>query len=220
MNSGFFTTRPVIVGVNLIAFALLVWIIASSTLKVLTYHGQSSSSVDTGNNANVNLPKAPPVQMNQIIAAHLFGRAEQKKEPVQKVAPKTRLNLALTGVIASNDPRYARAIIASGSKPAKSYGIGDTLDKSDVKLHSIEADKVLLERNGKLESLAMVRNQLRGVNGTNLKASAATSPQTNQPEVQPENPEQQPAQDDEELPTGLKNLNKQLERLNNNTHTS
>jgi len=218
MNSGFFTTRPVIIGVNLIAFALLVWIIASSTLKVLTYHDKSTSDIDTGNNANVSLPKAPPVQMNQIIAAHLFGRAEQKKEPVQKVAPKTRLNLALTGVIASNDPKYARAIIASGSKPAKSYGIGDTLGKSDVKLHSIEADKVLLERNGKLESLAMVRNQLRGASAT--KTANGTSTKISQPAPQPKNQNNIPEEGNEKLPAGLENLNKQLQRLNNNTQTS
>lgn len=218
MNSGFLTTRPVIVGVNLIAFALLVWIIASSTLKVLTYHSQSTTVVNPGNNANLNLPKAPPVQMNQIVAAHLFGRPEKKKEPVQKVAPKTRLNLALTGVIASSDPKYARAIIASGSKPAKSYGIGDTLDKSDVKLHSIEADKVLLERNGKLESLAMVRNQLRGVG--NAKTTSTTTKKVNQPAPQPDNQNNTPEQDSENLPSGLQNLNKQLKRLNNNTQTS
>ncbi len=217
MDSGILTTRPVIIGVNLIAFALLVWVIASSTLKVLTYHSKNNAVVDTGNNANINQPKAPPVQMNQVIAAHLFGRPEQKKEPVQKVAPKTRLNLALTGVIASNDPKYARAIIASGSKPAKSYGVGDMLGKSNVKLHSIEADKVLLERNGKLESLAMVRNQLRGADNatvTNTAAKKASSPAA-EPEIEDDTPEQ----DDENLPAGLQNLNKQLQRLNNNMQT-
>ncbi len=223
MNSGFLVSRPLIIGVNLIAFVLLVWVIASSTLKVLNYYAQRTSNIQTEPSVNPNPRTVQPVQMNQIIAAHLFGRPEQKKQPVQTEAPKTRLNLSLTGVIASADPRYARAIIAAGSKPAKSYGVGDVLDKSDVKLHSIEANKVLLERNGKLESLAMARNQLRGANSEQLQQLSEPTPPLNQPETLPDegiNPDDELDIDDEDLPAGLRNLNEQLERLDNNAQAS
>lgn len=220
MNTGLLTSRPIIIAVNLIAFALLVWIIASSTLKVLNYHAQRTTNIQTGNTENVNPRKTAPVQMNQIIAAHLFGRPEQKKEPVQTVAPKTRLNLALTGIIASANPKYARAIIASGTKPAKSYSIGDVLGKSDVKLHSIETNKVLLERNGKLESLAMARKQLRGTENAQPKPVNNASQKLNQPAVESNIQKIEPEEDGDDLPAGLENLNKQLERLNNNAQTS
>ena len=90
-----------------------------------------------------------------IISAHLFGTA-----PVAAVdpsnAPQTRVALVLTGIIAGKDPSTGFAIVGETANSAKVHAVGDRLP-GGVKLHSVESDRVLLERDGSLESLMLPR---------------------------------------------------------------
>ena len=63
----------------------------------------------------------------------------------------------LQGVLANTDPRYSRAIIAVNAEPPKTYGIGQVLENTDARLRTIEDNLVLIERNGVLESLPLLR---------------------------------------------------------------
>lgn len=95
-----------------------------------------------------------------LLDSHLFGKADvQKHQPVADTpvdAPDTTLNLELTGTQATDDPRHGQAIIASGRGHEKAYSVGDTIQgTSGVKLHSVYADRVLLSRNGQLETLRL-----------------------------------------------------------------
>ncbi len=93
---------------------------------------------------------------SQIPRYHLFGEAGKKpvvKREEVKEAPKTRLRLVLKGVFTSTQPENAGAIIEELGKSADYYGVGDTLP-GNATLEEVLADRVLLRRNGRLETLA------------------------------------------------------------------
>jgi len=90
--------------------------------------------------------------------AHLFGEAP--KESVQQAlpavvdAPDTTLRLTLTGIL-SQDPD-GQAIISANRGQERTYHVGDSVDNADgATLHSVEPDRVLLNRNGRLETLRL-----------------------------------------------------------------
>ena len=123
-----------------------------------------------GEPANTNkglLAKTPSQQnaaasvyrVNDIVRVHLFG--ESKKEDALMVveAPETKLKLNLIGVLASNNARFARALIRVNAKKEKTYSIGQQIDNTDALIHKIESQRVILDRKGNFESLAMNRKK-------------------------------------------------------------
>ncbi|MGA8259973.1 MAG: type II secretion system protein N [Arenicellales bacterium] len=91
--------------------------------------------------------------VDRIVAAHLFGKADEKKAELTRKAPETKLRLRLMGMIASADQRYARALIEVNSRQVDSYKPGDSVKGTDAKLGSVETNRVLLDRHGAMESL-------------------------------------------------------------------
>jgi general secretion pathway protein C len=108
-------------------------------------------------------PKATPVHANPVHAraldlaainnAHLFGAAPAPKVDAAN-APATSMPLVLTGIIAGNDPQNGLAIIGPTPQAAKVYAVGDTI-AGGPKLHSVYTDRVVIDRDGQLESLAL-----------------------------------------------------------------
>lgn len=100
-------------------------------------------------------------RLQDVSAFHLFGDA--KKQPVvqQKVidAPETRLRLSLKGVFASSNPKQALAIIAASKGEDKTYHIGDKVSGGAL-LHAVYDDRIILKRNGKLETLRLPKSKL------------------------------------------------------------
>jgi general secretion pathway protein C len=101
------------------------------------------------------------VDLNQVAASHLFGQAGA--EPVAAPVPveteavaDTRLNLTLKGTIAANESRFSLAIIEGSNREEKVYAINDTV-VSGTSLHSVYADRVILNRSGVLEALRLPR---------------------------------------------------------------
>lgn len=89
-----------------------------------------------------------------IIAAHLMGRPPADDQPVNVAqAPETRLQLRLLGMIASANEQYARALIGVNSREVGAYGVGESVAGTDASIHSVEPRRVLLNRNGAVESL-------------------------------------------------------------------
>ena len=74
----------------------------------------------------------------------------------QKTTTVPQTKLKLIGVMASEDRNLARAMIEVIFKGMKTYAIGDSIDGTDALLHLVENEKVILDRKGNLESLAMV----------------------------------------------------------------
>jgi general secretion pathway protein C len=102
---------------------------------------------------------APPVaRVNAatIANAGLFGNPKPAANTNAENAPQTNIPLVLTGIIAATEPENGLAILGENASAAKVYAVGDTVP-GGVKLHSVLSDKVILDRNGTLESLALPR---------------------------------------------------------------
>ncbi len=108
----------------------------------------------------------PPVTLDALSEAHLFGEpalppadAEASAAVAAADAPDTMLNLVLAGVVAREPgSQPGQAIILSGNREQKVYSVGDTIDGTNgARLHSVLADRVLLNRSGQLEALRLPR---------------------------------------------------------------
>ena len=71
-------------------------------------------------------------------------------------APQTSMPLVLTGIIAGKDPKNGLAILGQTRTAAKVYAVGDNVP-GGAKLHSVYSDRVVLDRDGQLESLVLPR---------------------------------------------------------------
>jgi general secretion pathway protein C len=89
-----------------------------------------------------------------ITSAHLFGVSAAPQDGAN--APQTNIPLVLTGTIAGNDPQNGLAILGPTAQTAKVYAVGDNVP-GGAKLHSVYSDRVVIDRNGELESLALPR---------------------------------------------------------------
>ncbi len=96
------------------------------------------------------------VDIATVTNAHLFGFAPGAGPAGGRNVPQTSMPLILTGVIAASDPRDGLAILGPSATTAKVYAVGDSIP-GGASLHSVLADRVLLERDGHLESLALPR---------------------------------------------------------------
>lgn len=91
-------------------------------------------------------------------------------------APKTQLNVKLTGLVAvPGRPDAGSAIIEHRGAEA-TYAVGDTLDGTRAKLHQVLEDRVLLEQNGRFETL-----MLDGVEFTRIAQANAGLGQSDNP---------------------------------------
>jgi general secretion pathway protein C len=100
------------------------------------------------------------VDLAAITNAHLFGAAPTLKQDGAN-APQTSMPLVLTGIIAGNDPQNGLAILGQSAQTTKVYAVGDTVP-GGAKLHSVYSDRVVIDRDGRLESLSLPRQMNAG----------------------------------------------------------
>lgn len=84
----------------------------------------------------------------------LFGSSQSSTAP----PPATSMRLTLLGSFVHTDPKHSSAIIRLDGNPAQRYSV-DSEVIAGVSLHAVYADRVELQRNGRLESLAFPRNR-------------------------------------------------------------
>ena len=115
-------------------------------------NGQSTSSAS----------QRSELDLSSLLALNIFGEENQKKAEVKpvaptKTAPKTRLNLTLTGLVADNTSNVSPtsvAIIESAGKQ-NTYGIGDKIDGTQAKVDQIFIDRVILQVSNRFETLML-----------------------------------------------------------------
>lgn len=116
---------------------------------------------------------------NRISGYNLFGLYEPKKEVVAPVkpavVPETKLNLKLRGVFASKDKEAARAIIADSRGDEDSYRIGSELPGGAV-LSEIHPDRVILEHNGRFETLKLPVESAEVADGAGGNSAMVSAP--------------------------------------------
>jgi general secretion pathway protein C len=106
-------------------------------------------------------PQAPAVttralDVAAITSAHLFGAAPAAPIGNAANAPRTTIPLVLSGTIAASDPKGGLAILGPNVNTLLVYAVGDNVP-GGARLHAVYQDRVLLERNGGLESLVLPR---------------------------------------------------------------
>lgn len=131
---------------------------------------------------NVPPPAAPSRSVNvaAISGSHLFGTVEITPTRNATTAQQTSMPLVLTGIFASTDPRGGLAMLGPTATSTKVYAVGDNVP-GGAKLHSVLVDRVVLDRNGVLEYLAMPRQPQGGM--ANAPAPSANALQTENPVV-------------------------------------
>lgn len=95
--------------------------------------------------------------ITQIPKAHIFGKAI----PSIGNMPTTNLQFKVTGIVKILDDatEKSKAYISIAGQPSKIYQIGDNLPYG-VKLYDITSNSVILENDGQLEKLPLVRQKL------------------------------------------------------------
>lgn len=97
------------------------------------------------------------IDVQMLAERHLFGTWQAPTAADVGNAPDTRLSLTLMGILASSKPESSRALIGSSDGEEKPYAISDEVI-SGVTLQAIFADRVVLSRNGVLETLRLQKD--------------------------------------------------------------
>jgi general secretion pathway protein C len=114
------------------------------------------------------------IDVQAIATAHLFG-VPQAEQAAPEDAQPTQMNLVLSAVFASSDPTKGLAVIGESPQSAKVYTVGSVV-RPGTKLHSVYLDRVILDRNGQLETLSLPRPNTASLGITRTAAAAAPRP--------------------------------------------
>ncbi len=113
---------------------------------------------------------AVTADINAIISQHLFG--QQPKTPPRPVAnrpapssqpkpaPRTRLNLKVTGIIDGSSPENGMAILEVERGKTLVVAVGEKIGDTDAVLHQVLPGEILIDRGGTIESVKMERESL------------------------------------------------------------
>jgi general secretion pathway protein C len=109
-----------------------------------------------------------------ILESHLFGVSAidevSNEMKATTNAPETKLNIKLHGSIMSSDQRKSHAIIGEKGKGSEVYFIGDSIS-SGAKLHEVQANLVVLNRGGVLETLRLPDVAIGNITSTSKRTA-------------------------------------------------
>lgn len=91
----------------------------------------------------------------ELAALSIFGASKGNSSAVN--APDTTLSWVLKGVLSDRDPERSSAILSPQGQPEKLYRVGASLP-GNVRLEQVLSDRVILARDGKLETLRLKRD--------------------------------------------------------------
>lgn len=142
----------VLLSIYLLAFlARVIWQLVPTPASSV-----APSTINTSVIADANAKGG--VNVSRIQQLNLFGKKNEApaKQVEQKVtdAPQTKLNLVLTGVVASSIVEQAAAIIEhKGSQMV--YGLGEKIDSTNAILKQVETDRVIIKNGARHETLML-----------------------------------------------------------------
>jgi general secretion pathway protein C len=126
-------------------------------------------------------PPPPPVpartsraDLDALLRAPVFGSPAAAGGASGENAPRTRVALVLAGTLAVRDPKAGLAIIGETAQAARLYAAGSSLP-GGVRLHEVYTDRVVLDRDGTLETLPMPRQFSGGAGGGTARLSPGAS---------------------------------------------
>jgi len=160
-----------------IALAILILITLAKVVVGFFDSGSNKVITTPTTAASTNVKPQPRANHDRKIAQlHLMGKPAPATKQV-KDAPETTLNLKLLGVLAGGKD-YGYAIISSGGNKIKHYSLGDDVP-GGATLHAVFSDRVILERDIRMETLRLPRANAKGFNQKKpSKTTKATAPQS------------------------------------------
>ena len=141
----------------------IAFILAKITWMIMPTAGQSIGNKNAGNLSAAqrqaqNQLQGNKVDLSQLQSLHLFGEYNQaaKTETIEEIAsaPETRLQLTLSGLVASDNMAIAAAVIEHKKKQA-TYGIDDIIEGTRATLEKVLIDRVIIKQSGRLETLML-----------------------------------------------------------------
>jgi general secretion pathway protein C len=135
----------------LIMFGIVYTLATSVLFFIADQPGSPAATAVQGSDG----PTLPEVNLNEVLAANLFGSATPRAvttEVQEQATTETRLPLILNGVFVAEHPDHSAAIIAQKGKTGVLYGIGDQVP-GNATLHRVHTQHVVLRRAGALETL-------------------------------------------------------------------
>jgi len=181
-----------------------------------TQRADQQPSDMAGMNAAQNERSTPELALASL---DLFGVAGESDEPSEldtENLPETNLRLFLRGVLAADGEFPGSALIEDDKSTTEAYLVGDELP-GNAKLRSVHANRVIIERGGKLENLYFPEPDDRS--GVNVAVNNdTTSPSDDMQEMAPSTQPatKTPASDDERREEIRRRLEQLRERLRNN----
>ncbi len=141
--------------ISIVLVVILAWLAARATWLVVPAPEQKPIQVSL---SGANTPLDNSSALERILSAKLFGQYQQTAAPVVQTvtdAPQTTLNLKLTGVVATGKtPEQGTAIIENNGVE-QVYAIDEQIDGSGAVLKQVIADRVILQVNGRMETLML-----------------------------------------------------------------
>lgn len=166
-------TTAALIGISL-------WLIAGAIWLWIPHPELPNPTPTAASTATPQDQQSIKADINRLIERHLFGKVSvaSKPEPVPDTsdAPETRLNLKLAGIILADKAELSRALIANSNGKQKSYRVGDSIEGASASVHEIHSDHVVLERNGRYETLRLQKTSGTSSNkNSTVKSSRPSS---------------------------------------------
>lgn len=151
--------EPVVRLITLLLVAVVVVMLGQLTWMLVEPSSMLPSVEDSRLDPIANGAEAARIRgFDDVAALSVFGSAARAANTVVD-APDTSLSWVLKGVLADPDPERSGAILAPQGQPEKYYRVGASLPGS-VRLDQVLADRVILVRDGQLETLRLQRRPL------------------------------------------------------------
>lgn len=147
-----------------LAIAGTAWASYDATNRLKSLHGEDQQFVF--GESTIGGGETRQQSLDAVIDRHIFGvvpvKVEKKVVEKPKVinAPKTRLNLLLTGILSASGAGLSLAMIEITRGETSLVAVGNDIGKTGATLHQINEDHVLINHNGKIEKLLLERDQL------------------------------------------------------------
>ncbi|ENO16989.2 general secretion pathway protein GspC [Marinobacter nanhaiticus D15-8W] len=148
---------------NLLLIGLVVyfaWLMGRITWMVVW-----NDPVMVGPQATARASTAGQGQTTPLAAYDLFGRPDAGApvaEAVRRSAPETHLRMRLEGVLEATQPELSGAIVSGTDGSTAYYRVGDIMP-GNIELAEVESQRILIRRNGEIESLAFEEGEGDGM---------------------------------------------------------
>jgi general secretion pathway protein C len=147
--------------------AQITWFIAPN--------GPFENASNVSVNAQVQGAKPSTISLSNVKSLNIFGLYSDSPKEVDiaevENVPETRLNLTLSGVVASDDKATSAAVIENSGKQ-DTYSPGEIITGTRAILDSVFNDRVILKHAGQLETLMLDGFDYSEVSNRNKKINA------------------------------------------------